>query len=50
MYLGDDETLKLTHTATSRQIFVNGALRALAFMEEKQPGFYTMNDLIGDIV
>lgn len=50
LYFGEDESLKLTHTASSRQIFVNGAIKALAFMEKKEAGYYTMNDLIGEIV
>lgn len=48
LYFGQDESLKLVHSATSRQIFVNGALKALAFMEHKDKGYYTMNDLIGE--
>ena len=49
LYLGDEEVIRLTHTASSRQIFVNGAWKALAFMEGKKPGFYTMQDMIGGI-
>ncbi len=49
-YFGQDETLKLTHTATSRQIFVNGAWKALRYMEKKPNGYYTMNELIGEII
>lgn len=49
LYLGDEEVIRLTHTASSRQIFVNGAWKALPFMEGKKPGFYTMQDMIGGI-
>lgn len=49
LYLGDEEVIRLTHTASSRQIFVNGAWKALAFMEGTKPGFYTMQDMIGGI-
>lgn len=49
LYLGDEEVIRLTHTASSRQIFVNGAWKALVFMEGKKPGFYTMQDMIGGI-
>lgn len=49
LYLGDEEVIRLTHTASSRQIFVNGAWKALTFMEGKKPGFYTMQDMIGGI-
>lgn len=48
LYLGQDESLKITHTASSRMIFVNGAWKALAFMAKRPNGYYTMKDLTGE--
>lgn len=46
MFLGDDESFEITHTATSRQIFVNGAIRAAEFLMKQENGSYTMKDLL----
>ncbi len=45
-FFGEDESLTLTHSASSRRIFAAGALRAAAALVEKAPGFYTLEDLI----
>lgn len=47
-FCGPDEILSFSHEALSRQIFVNGALKAVLFLEEKPAGFYTMKELIGE--
>ncbi len=46
IFYGEDETIELTHSATSRQIFVNGAVRAARFAAGKGPGLYTMQDVL----
>ena len=46
VFYGEDETIELTHSATSRQIFVNGAVRAARFAAGKGPGLYTMQDVL----
>ena len=46
-YFGSNETITITHRATNRVIFVNGALRAAAFTVSQPAGMYGMNDLIG---
>jgi 4-hydroxy-tetrahydrodipicolinate reductase len=48
LFLGPDESLSLDHNATSRQIFVNGALSAAAFMQDKPAGFYGMDELLAE--
>lgn len=45
-FFGDDEILEIKHTANSRKIFVNGALRAARFAVMQQPGMYTMKDIL----
>ncbi|WP_026294683.1 4-hydroxy-tetrahydrodipicolinate reductase [Salinimonas chungwhensis] len=41
------ERLEITHKASSRLTFANGAVRAARFVMDKQPGLYTMQDVIG---
>lgn len=41
------ERLELRHVATSRDIFVHGALRAAAWLSGKRPGRYHMADVLG---
>lgn len=42
----EEETISVTHEAASRSIFAKGALRAAAFLHGRQPGYYTMEDLL----
>lgn len=46
VFAGNDEVLKISHSAMSRQIFANGAVNAAMFLCGKKPGFYGMSDLI----
>ncbi len=47
MYIGPDEIIELKHSALSRDIFGNGAVKAAAFIVNQKPGLYSMKDLIG---
>jgi len=47
MFLSDGERLELTHRAGDRAIFARGALRAARWVVDKQPGLYTMADVLG---
>lgn len=46
IFAGNDEIIELRHTANSKEIFGVGALKAAVFLHEKEPGFYTMQDLL----
>jgi 4-hydroxy-tetrahydrodipicolinate reductase len=46
VFAGDNEVLKISHSAMSRQIFANGAVNAAMYLCGKEPGFYGMSDLI----
>ncbi len=46
LFAGNNEMISLTHTATSREIFANGALKAAVYMKGKPAGMYNMSDLI----
>ena len=41
------ERLELTHKASSRDTFANGALRAALWAVKQQPGLYSMQDVLG---
>jgi 4-hydroxy-tetrahydrodipicolinate reductase len=45
-FFGQDEELCLTHRATSRQIFVNGAVAAAERLLVRPTGFYTFDQLM----
>jgi 4-hydroxy-tetrahydrodipicolinate reductase len=41
------ERLELTHKASSRETFANGALRAALWVVKQKPGLYDMQDVLG---
>ena len=45
-FFGQDEEIALTHRATSRRIFVNGALAAAQKLVTREPGFYTFDKVM----
>ncbi len=46
IFFGDDESLEVTHKATSRVVFADGAIKAAKFLVlHKDPGVYTMKDI-----
>ena len=45
-FFGPDEEVSLTHRATSRQIFVNGALAAARKMVGREPGLYEFDQVM----
>lgn len=47
-YVGEYETLKIKHTAHSKEIFARGAVKAIRWLIQQKPGFYTMNDFTRD--
>ena len=46
IFAGTDEVITFSHRAYSRAIFANGAIAAARFLAGKQPGLYTMADVI----
>ncbi len=47
MFAGEGERIEITHRASSRLNFANGALRAARYVAEQPPGFYNMQQLLG---
>lgn len=46
IFAGNDEVIKLCHSASSKKIFAAGAINAAAYISCKAPGLYSMKDLI----
>lgn len=46
-FFGEDETIELRHSASSRQIFVNGAIRAAKFVVGRKSGLFSTDDVLG---
>lgn len=49
-FVGEYETLKIKHTAHSKEIFASGTVKAIKWLVKQKPGFYTMNDFTRDMV
>ena len=47
-FFGENESLEISHTVTSRAVFANGALKAAEFIIGKPADLYNMNDLINE--
>lgn len=47
MFADIGERVEITHKATSRMTFANGAVRAAQWLSEKSPGLYDMQDVLG---
>ena len=45
MFFGNNESLEIKHTCTSRKAFAFGAIKAAQFLSLKEPGLYNMNDI-----
>ena len=50
LFAGRDEIIEFKHEALSRNIFAVGALKAVRFVADKKPGFYTMDDVISELI
>lgn len=50
LFAGKDETITLSHEATSREVFATGAIKAGEFMVSQKAGLYNMDDLLKDYV
>lgn len=46
IFAGRDETVSITHSATSKEVFALGALKAAEFIKDKEPAVYGMSDMI----
>ncbi|NBV39520.1 MAG: 4-hydroxy-tetrahydrodipicolinate reductase, partial [Verrucomicrobia bacterium] len=46
-FSAEGERLELKHTATNREIFARGAVRAARWLKSRAPGLYSMDDVLG---
>jgi 4-hydroxy-tetrahydrodipicolinate reductase len=44
--MGAGERLELAHRATSRDVFAQGALRAVQWIAGRSPGWYSLRDVL----
>ncbi|MEA4893165.1 MAG: 4-hydroxy-tetrahydrodipicolinate reductase [Peptococcaceae bacterium] len=49
MFIGPNEIITISHSAQSRELFANGAIKAAAFILDKKPGVYNMDDLVSSL-
>jgi 4-hydroxy-tetrahydrodipicolinate reductase len=42
----EGERVEITHKASSRMTFANGAVRASAWLKDKSAGLYSMQDIL----
>ncbi|MEO5350523.1 MAG: 4-hydroxy-tetrahydrodipicolinate reductase [Magnetococcus sp. YQC-3] len=47
LFAGEGERLEVTHRASSRMTFAKGAVRAAVWVFGRQPGLYSMGDVLG---
>ncbi|MDP2902786.1 MAG: 4-hydroxy-tetrahydrodipicolinate reductase [Methylovulum sp.] len=47
MFADEGEIVEITHKATSRMTFANGAVRAAIWIQDKANGLYDMQDVLG---
>lgn len=46
IFAGNDEIIKISHTALSKNVFAVGAVNAAVYMKDKTNGMYNMTDVI----
>ncbi len=46
LFIGEDETISISHNLTSRKVLASGALKAIRFTAAQKPGYYSMDDLV----
>ena len=47
LFGSDDELLTLSHSAIDRSLFAKGAVAAAAWVRNRRPGLYDMQDVLG---
>ncbi len=50
IFAGKDEVITLSHSASSRNVFAEGAVRAAQFLADKPSGLYDMNDIVNSLI
>ena len=50
LFAGNNELIEIKHSAQSRGVFANGALRAAEFIVDQKPGLYDMKNLVESVI
>lgn len=45
-YLGENESLSISHTSSSKKIFIQGAFKAIRFIVNRDNGYFSMEDVL----
>lgn len=46
MFITDSEIVEICHRSQSKQVYAAGAIRAAQYVREKEPGLYSMQDIL----
>ncbi|NVM00886.1 MAG: 4-hydroxy-tetrahydrodipicolinate reductase, partial [Candidatus Helarchaeota archaeon] len=46
LFIGDNEIFKISHTAFSREIFLDGVIQGIYFISGKKSSLYNMQDIL----
>ncbi len=46
MFITDSEVLTISHAAQTKQVFADGAVRAAEYIVDREPGLYSMKDIV----
>jgi len=46
LFAGTDEVLEIKHSAASKKVFAEGAIKAARFLKDAGPGLYSMKDIL----
>jgi 4-hydroxy-tetrahydrodipicolinate reductase len=46
-YISPEERIEITHRASTREVFAKGSVKAAEFLVNRDPGLYTMTDVLG---
>lgn len=49
LFMGKNETIEISHNLASREVLATGAVKAIRFIAQKKPGYYTMQDLMNHL-
>ena len=47
LFAADGERVEITHKASNRRTFANGAVRSAVWASQQAPGLYSMKDVLG---
>ncbi len=50
IFAGRDEVITISHSAASRTLFAAGAIKAAEFIIGKEPGLYSMDDMLNGVI